>query len=444
MPDLHWTMRQTEAGREAIRIIETLVDAGFVAYFAGGCVRDAMLGRSPKDFDVATDATPAAVRRVFGKRRTIAFGESFGVIGVLPPTPRRPSGETPPSTESVDSRQPDSEAPQRHPTEVATFRADGTYSDGRRPDAVTYGDARADAGRRDFTINGMFFDPLEDRVIDYVGGQKDLQAKRLRTIGDAWQRFDEDKLRMLRAIRFATTLRFDLDPATRDAITQHAETIRVVSGERIGAEMRRVLAAPTADFGLRELCDTDLATQVWPGLSEMPWQEFRQRWSRSPSHDPMTGLAVALLTLPTPEPGRMLKRLAEHWKLSTAESRAVAAAIDHTPLLATAQTMAWSDLQPRLTDRDVWTSLATAEATFGPTEGVRRCRQELRREPEELDPPPLLTGGDLIALGHRPGPAFKDWLESARRAQLDGEISTRQAALDYLGLTSSNLPCEDP
>ncbi|MEM1067781.1 MAG: CCA tRNA nucleotidyltransferase, partial [Planctomycetota bacterium] len=158
---------------------------------AGGCVRDALLGRQPKDYDVATDATPDAIREVFGKRKTLAFGASFGVIGVLP---AKGGG-----------------AQTHEPTEVATFRSDGSYSDGRRPDSVHFGDAENDAQRRDFTINGLFYDPLSDQVIDYVGGVDDLKAGLLRTIGNPVERFAEDKLRMLRAVRFATTMALQID-----------------------------------------------------------------------------------------------------------------------------------------------------------------------------------------------------------------------------------------
>jgi tRNA nucleotidyltransferase (CCA-adding enzyme) len=188
---------------EAVSLIRTLADAGFVAYLAGGCVRDALLGITPKDYDVATNATPQAVRKVFGKSRTLAFGASFGVIGVLPPNQQR---------ENVHQQV----------TEVATFRSDGTYSDGRRPDSVHFGDPEQDALRRDFTINGLFYDPVDDRLIDFVGGRQDLRSGLLRTIGDPNDRFAEDRLRMLRAVRFAATLGFEIDPATRSAVVQHS------------------------------------------------------------------------------------------------------------------------------------------------------------------------------------------------------------------------------
>ncbi len=213
IPSTPQSQLESSQSREARRIIDALHDAGFVAYLAGGCVRDALLGRQPKDYDVATDATPEAVRDLFGNRHTLAFGASFGVIGVLPPR----------NDQKQD--QPNQNRP-LEPTEVATFRSDGNYSDGRRPDSVHFGNAEQDALRRDFTINGLFYDPRNHQVIDYVQGQIDLKQKILRTIGDPVARFGEDKLRMLRAVRFATTLEFRIEAGTLAAIQQHASDIQ--------------------------------------------------------------------------------------------------------------------------------------------------------------------------------------------------------------------------
>ena len=177
----------TDACRDfALNVVERLAAAGFTAFWAGGWVRDQLLGRQPKDFDVATNATPGEVRTLFGRNRTLAIGQSFGVITVLG---RRDIS----------------------PVEVATFREDVSYSDGRRPDAIQFSHARQDAFRRDFTINGLFFDPLNDKVVDFVEGQRDITNKVLRAIGEAEKRFDEDKLRMLRAIRFAADFEFEIE-----------------------------------------------------------------------------------------------------------------------------------------------------------------------------------------------------------------------------------------
>lgn len=409
---------QSAPALEAIRIIDVLRDSGFQAVLAGGCVRDALIGRTPKDFDIATDATPDSVRQVFGKRNTLAFGASFGVIGVLP------------------SKSKDHEGEKCVPTEVATFRADGDYSDGRRPDTVTFGTAEADALRRDFTINGMFYDPQQKKVLDYVGGLADLQSNHLRTIGDATRRFDEDKLRMLRAVRFVTTLGLSIESTTLSAIKQHADSIRVVSGERIGAEMRRIVTQNGGDRGLRLLLETGLHRNVWAKLVDMPWSTLLSRYERRPNHNFEVSMAVALLTLhdsPAEAVGN-LKRLVSDWKLSVAEQRAIATAIDQAQRLIGCQSTAWSQLQPLLIDRDIATAFGTAEAVcaVGNEEGVQRVRHELDRVDRPLAPPPLLSGDDLIANGFVAGPRFKSWLSALRQKQLDGEITTKAEALDWV------------
>src|SRR5262249_10299637 len=200
----------------ALEVAKKLREAGFEALWAGGCVRDELLGLTPKDYDVATSATPDQIRDLFGRRRTLPIGASFGVITVLGP---RAAGQI----------------------EVATFRTDAAYSDGRHPDSVTFTTAEHDAQRRDFTINGLFFDPIAEKVVDYVGGQADLERHVLRAIGDPRLRFGEDKLRMLRAVRFAAAFNFAIDRQTLDAIQEMAPEISNVSAERIGAEIRRML-----------------------------------------------------------------------------------------------------------------------------------------------------------------------------------------------------------
>src|SRR5262245_4781847 len=204
----------------AVEVVQRLQGAGHQALWAGGCVRDELLGLTPQDYDVATDARPEQVRALF--RRTIAVGVSFGVVEVLGPR--------------VDG--------QFLKVQVATFRTDGEYVDGRRPGAVQFSSARDDALRRDFTINGMFFDPVKKELIDYVGGQADLNAKVLRAIGESAQRFGEDKLRLLRAVRIATRFELTIEPATRSAMEQLADTITVVSAERIAEELRQLLVHP--------------------------------------------------------------------------------------------------------------------------------------------------------------------------------------------------------
>ena len=221
--------------RFAVEVVRRLREAGFTAYWAGGCVRDQLLGRTPKDYDVATDATPAQIRKLFGRHRTLAIGAAFGVITVMGP---KAAGMI----------------------EVATFRHDAAYSDGRHPDSVTFSSAEEDASRRDFTINGLFYDPVEERVIDFVGGQDDLAARRLRAIGDPRERFAEDKLRMLRAVRFAAAFDFALEENTLAAIREMAGEIPVVSAERIAMEMRRMLGRA----GPRSCGRIACWSRIWP------------------------------------------------------------------------------------------------------------------------------------------------------------------------------------
>ncbi|TWT74333.1 CCA tRNA nucleotidyltransferase [Allorhodopirellula solitaria] len=407
---------QSAPAREAIRIVDRLRDNGFLAVLAGGCVRDALLGRTPKDFDVATEATPDSVQRVFGKRHTIAFGASFGVIGVIPPRSKDGSRESLP------------------PTEVATFRADGTYSDGRRPDHVTYGTAEADAARRDFTINGLFYDPAEDAILDYVDGIADLQSMHLRTIGEADRRFDEDKLRMLRAVRFVTTLGLSVESATLAAIHQHADSLRVVSGERIGAEMRRVMCQGDAGRGLQLLVDTGLSRHVWPGLDAMNWAKLRSCWQRLPEITFETAMATTLSVLSSEaaEAQASLKSLARRWKLSTVEQRAIIAAIEWAPRVVQCVDEPWSNLQPILVNRDVDVIVAVAQAIAEDGAGISRAQRELQREPATLNPPPLLSGDDLIEMGLTPGQNFRTWLAEIRRLQLDDRLCTREDAVAWV------------
>ena len=206
-----------EQRRFAAEVVHHLREAGFETYWAGGCVRDQLLGRTPKDYDVATSATPSQIRQLFGRRRTLAIGAAFGVITVRGP---KEAGMV----------------------EVTTFRQDAAYSNGRHPDHVTFSSAREDASRRDFTINGLFYDPIEEQVIDFVGGRADLAAGVVRAIGQPRARFAEDKLRMLRAIRFSATFDFELEAETFSSVRQMAGEITVVSPERIAMEMRVILA----------------------------------------------------------------------------------------------------------------------------------------------------------------------------------------------------------
>lgn len=404
--------------QEALRVITTLREAGFVAYLAGGCVRDALLGRKPKDYDVATNATPESVREVFGRKRTLAFGASFGVIGVLPPLPK-----------VRDSNEPTIE-----PTEVATFRSDGDYTDGRRPDSVHFGEAEQDALRRDFTINGLFFDPAENKVVDFVGGQDDIERGVLRTIGRAEARIDEDKLRMLRAVRFATSLGFSVDDATITAIRKHADEISVVSGERIGAEMRRILASEFADQGLQHLRSLALERVVLPELANADLDRFAKIHAAIETRGFVATLASLLITMPSPL--ERLPEITQRWKLSNEEVRQSTAAIKSFELLCDADQRPWCEVQPILIDRDIETSLVVASAIAMAdglsTAGVEVARDALAWPTEKLNPPFLLTGDDLREIGVPPGPQYRTILEQIRDAQLNEKIASREEAIQLV------------
>jgi poly(A) polymerase len=391
----------------AVAVVGRLRDAGFEAYWAGGCVRDEVLGRRPKDYDVATNARPAEIRELFGQKRTLPLGAAFGVITVLGP---RPAGQI----------------------EVATFRQDASYSDGRHPDHVTFSSAREDAQRRDFTINGMFLDPIAGQVIDFVGGQEDLRQGRIRAIGAPELRFTEDKLRMLRAVRFAAVFGFAIDAETSAAIREMAGQITVVSPERIAMEMHRVLTEPGRVQGVRLLIELGLAAAVLPEI--MPRDDQSQaRIERA---------LDVLGRLKEPEfPLALAALLADHgpaavgdvglrWKLSNKETDEAAWLVEHQDSLEGAPAARWSRIQPLLAQ--AWAEALVALHEVSSPAGLEEaawCRQRLAWPRELLDPPPLATGDDLQAHGLRPGPAFRHILQALRDAQLDGEIQTKEEAL---------------
>jgi poly(A) polymerase len=395
----------------ATDVVRRLRAAGHAALFAGGCVRDMLLGREPDDFDVATDATPEQVRQLF--KRTVAFGASFGVVEVLGPKPLK--------------------------VQVATFRSDVSYSDGRRPDAVVFSSPEEDAKRRDFTINGMFFDPLEDKVIDYVGGQADLDAGILRAIGDARQRFAEDKLRMLRAVRFATRFGFKLDATTADAIRSMAGEITVVSAERIADELRKLLTDPRRADGMRLLADVGLFGVLFPEVADV---SKAVRVLEALPADASSGLAFGtiLQDLDSRDAGGICQRL----KLSNAERDRIEWLVWHHNYLCGAFSLRGWQLKPVLAHDGIQELLAlhrgNAIASSDSLEHIQFCEEKLRKwPPEVLNPPPLLTGDDLLAMGVKQGPAYKDLLHSVRVAQLDALIHTKDEAIQLVRETIARL-----
>ncbi len=405
----------------ALEVVKQLREAGYQALWAGGCVRDLLMGNAPEDYDVATSATPEQVRGVFGRRRTLPVGISFGVVIVLGPS--KQAGQV----------------------EVATFRTDSKYSDGRHPDSVIFSNAEEDARRRDFTINGMFLDPLADKLIDFVDGEHDLQRKLIRAIGNADARIAEDKLRMLRAIRFAAKFGFDIEIATREAVSRHAKEVGMVSGERICVEIRKTLETQRAAWAVAEWSELGLLASILPEISG-PWQNVRDQAMASlatqAGGDWLEKLSILLWSAIGSEASqvdRALQQLKSRLKFANDIYDALRFAMLAQPALDNAEAQPWSAVQPVLVHRHILAAMNLFEARVLERESARRTalwlREKLTMPTEELDPHPLLDGSDLIKLGLQPGPEFSQLLQHARQLQLDKQLADRQAALDWVRQT---------
>ena len=406
----------TSARLAAVRIITELRQQGHTAYLAGGCVRDALMGQEPKDYDVATDATPEQVQALFPK--SAAVGAAFGVVIVYTAAPKGRS---------------------RFVTEVATFRAEGAYSDGRRPDEVRFTNAEEDASRRDFTINGLFAAPgsedsaESDEIIDYVGGRADLEAKVIRAIGDPGERFGEDYLRMLRAVRFAARLGFEIEPKTSAAIRAHARYLGQISRERIGQELLAMLQGPQPAQALDLLQQHKLDA---PTLNEDPnghTLAASRRLAEQAAAVP-TRLAAWLIDRHGQEAGepRVIKRWRNALSLSNEHRDEV-----NRLLQLISKLTEWAGLtvamRKRLAGHPGWDqSLLLFDAIGGDAETIRSDTQRLASDGIGIAPAPLLTGDDLIAASLEPGPRFKTLLDQAYDQQLEGGLATRQQALDWL------------
>lgn len=405
----------TRSRQFALDVVARLREAGHQALWAGGCVRDQLLGTPPKDYDVATDAAPDRIREVFGKRRTLPIGAAFGVITVLGP----------PDAGQID---------------VATFRRDAAYSDGRHPDAVAFSDAEHDAQRRDFTINGLFYDPLGQGVIDFVGGQEDLRGGVVRAIGDPRQRIAEDKLRMLRAVRFAARFDFAIDDATLAAIQEQARELVIVSAERVAAELRLILTHPSRARGLELLSEAALLEVLLPeselGLAEAAaWDRTRAILAalESPTFSMALAALVRELHLASPQ-DKLPRQVFERWKLSTSEREGAEKLLREERIILSAGQQPWPVLQrilvaPR-SEELLGYCAAVAQVIDGRTDEIDFCRGQLALPPSELNPPPLMTGDDLKALGIPPGPAYRQILDQVRDAQLEKRIVTRDQAAE--------------
>ena len=432
------------AGERAARaVIERLVGAGHIAYFAGGCVRDLLRGESPTDFDVATDATAVEVQALFP--RTVPVGAQFGVVLVL-----------------IDGQ----------PIEVASFRADAEYRDGRHPTGVRPATPEEDARRRDFTVNGMFRDAQSGDVIDVVGGRADLDARVIRAIGDPAARFGEDRLRMLRAVRLAARLDYAIEPATFAAIRTHAAAITEVSWERIGDEIVRILTEGAAQRGFALLDESGLLVHVLPEIALMKGVE--QSPDYHPEGDVFTHTLLLLAELRQPSVELALAALLHdvakrdcaerrpdgritfygHAEIGAEKAVAICQRlrrsretwervewlVRHHLRIAQAPQMRRSTLRRFLAEPHIDELLELARidvlASNGNLEAYEFCkRAQAAFDDEPIKPPPLLRGRDLLELGYPSGPLFAEILGAVEERQLEGELSTREAALEWVRRT---------
>ncbi len=388
----------------ALRVIRRLRKAGFQALLAGGCVRDMLLGLRSYDYDVATDATPREVRKLFG--HVLLVGANFGVAMVI-----------------HDGRR----------VEVATFRSDLSYADGRRPEGVRFSTPREDALRRDFTINGMFYDPIAQEVIDYVDGQADLAAGVVRTIGSPDERFGEDYLRMLRAVRFTVRFGFRMDDATAAAVGRHAPKIARISGERIFEELWKMLERNSAAEAMRMLADLDLARHILPELFEdsHAWPTAVERVEAVASRRrPELALAGLLLDLPP----WAIRRVARRWGAANRLRDELCWLSDHRNDWRAAGDLPLCDFKRlmahgRFADlRRLW-RFEERRAT-GHERHTRRIARRAKGIPEaQTAPPPFVTGEDLQRLGLREGPRLGKVLRTVYDAQLNEEVNSRREAM---------------
>lgn len=393
--------------RPALDIVRRLVEAGHQALLAGGCVRDLLLGRPPEDFDVATDALPETVVRLF--RVTRQVGAQFGVVLV------RQRGQW---------------------IEVATFRTDGPYEDGRRPASVTFTDAEHDALRRDFTINGMFLDPLERVIRDYVGGREDLRRRVVRAIGDPPQRFREDYLRILRAVRFAAGLDFAIEPQTFQAMRAAAANLPRVAPERVLQELVRMLEDPGRGVAVQLMIEAGLLGWLWPQADWSP-ERMRAAQRRVACLPREAGFVAALAMLLADRPAAEIEMISRHLTLSNEQRETVLWLVEHQAQLDEPAGLSPAGLKRLMAHPafDELCGIARARWSELP-DGAQRWETLRGRlaaiDPAAVRPPPLVTGDDLLARGVPPGPIYRRVLERLYERQLNEELRTREAALAEL------------
>lgn len=387
----------------AIDIVRRLRDQGHEAYLVGGCVRDMVMGIEPSDYDIATSARPEEVVKIFP--RTQSVGAQFGVVLVIH---------------------------NGHPYEVATFRSDEAYIDGRRPTGVVFTDAKQDVLRRDFTINGLLYDPVDRRVIDHVSGQRDIQAKVVRAIGDPRKRFEEDKLRILRAIRFGARLGYTIEPATWEAVCAMAPQIHQVSLERIRDELVRILTEGQAAHGVRMLEESGLRAQILPELKWTPHLERSLGMLKAGSTGDFA-IGVLLRELNVADVQQIVERL----KFSRAEMHHIAALVENLPAFSKVAHMSISSLKRffRLARFEDHLELARIHAVAGGGDSENYAfasRKYQEWSEEDIAPRPLISGEDLMALGYTPGPLFKEILTRVEDEQLDGRLHDRSGAINFV------------
>jgi poly(A) polymerase len=434
-------MKMSAMEKIAREVARRLREHGHVAYFAGGCVRDMVRGLPAKDFDIATDATPDIVQKIFP--RTFAVGAHFGVVVVV-----------------------ESELN----FEVATFRSDGAYLDHRHPTDVRFSSPEEDAKRRDFTINGMFFDPEKDEVIDFVGGRADIEAKIIRAIGNASQRFEEDRLRMLRAIRFAVELDYKIDSETWKALVDSAASINEISAERIRDEVVKIFLSANRVRGWDLMDESGLMRVVLPELDAMKgclqpeqfhpegdvFQHTRLMLEMLPEKVSVPLVLAVLLhdvakpvTATVDETGRirfnehdrigatMTEAIMERLRFSRAEIDAAVEMVRQHMVFKDVPNMRVAKLK-RFMARPTFeeelelhrVDCASSHRMMDNYEFLLRKREEFANEP--IIPPPLVRGDDLIALGMKPGPKFGEILEAVETRQLEGALKDRQEAIDWV------------
>ncbi len=426
----------------ATEMVRRLQTAGFAAYWVGGCVRDYLLEREPQDYDIATSATPEQIEALF--QRTIPVGRKFGVIIALE---------------------------DGHEFQVATFRAEADYQDGRHPEQVTFSDAKADASRRDFTVNGLFYDPVGNVLHDWVGGEADLRVKRLRTIGAPEERFAEDHLRLLRTVRFAAQLDFQIEERTFAALKANAEKIRTVSAERIREELMKLFRPPHAARGLDLLRDSGLLEQILPEIAAMihcdqspdfhsegnVYNHIRLMLAQLPPDSAaslpwtvlMHDVAKPVTASRNPQTGSinfyqhekigavMAEEILQRLKFPRKQTEEIAEVVLHHMQFKDVKDMRKSTLR-RMLMRETFPlemelhrlDCLGSHGMLDHYEFMTEQAKELEKQPEIR--PPLLNGDDLKALGMKPGPRMGELLAEIREKQLQDELKTGDEARDWV------------